>query len=66
MSKQQITCPVCGYFETQIQQSNKKPDCIKRVRMCMNCGHVFKTVEPNELSNNQKKKRKNENKGAEK
>lgn len=40
-----INCPVCGYFETQVQHTNKKPDCIRRIRMCMNCGHVFNTIE---------------------
>lgn len=40
-----INCPVCGYFETQVQQTNKKPDCVRRTRMCMNCGHVFHTIE---------------------
>lgn len=40
-----MPCPVCGWNETQIQHQQVKPDCIKRRRMCMNCGYVFNTSE---------------------
>lgn len=40
-----LLCPACGYFETQVQSTQKKADQIKRQRICMNCGYQFTTIE---------------------
>ena len=56
-----LGCPMCGYFQTDITDSRDKGDVIVRRRICLNCGHTFRTVEtvtkPKDLSKRMKRKK---------
>ncbi len=40
-----LKCPYCGYEKTEVQTTNRRVDSITRLRLCLNCGETFKTVE---------------------
>lgn len=40
-----LKCPYCGYDRTEVQATNRRVDSIKRLRICLNCGETFTTVE---------------------
>ena len=40
-----LECPMCGYFQTDIKDTRDKGDGVIRLRVCLNCGHEFRTVE---------------------
>lgn len=42
-----MTCPVCGE-RTEIKDSRKETDCVRRRRICVSCKYIFYTIEMEE------------------
>ena len=42
-----MTCPICG-DETKVRVTRAENDCVRRLRICLGCRHVFATVEIDE------------------
>ena len=40
-----VKCPECNQDSEKVIRTSKSPDSISRIRQCLNCGHLTKTME---------------------
>ncbi len=40
-----MKCEKCGFSKSIVLETNRKSECVVRLRSCKKCGHKFKTVE---------------------